>query len=305
MLDAQLSSHKGASRPAYAVAGTIWPKEVSAQFEDLYYFDGTDDILFGRLDVVNNTFDPANAVPRGHLAGMEVSIAADADHDRTVAVGECADSTGVCRLKLSAALTKQIDAGWAAGSNAGGMFSGAVGNDTWYHFFVIKKDSDGTIDAGFDTSISAANKPAGYTSYRRLASFRTDGSANIRASVQHGDQFLWADPPLDVDVSDQSTTTIARTLSVPPDFSVLAIINAYQAQGSGACVDIREPDRNDEAPSVSAAPLSTLGSGVAAFTGQFTIRTNTSGQIYTRSIISSTVLRIATLGYWDRRGRDD
>src|SRR3972149_3936128 len=63
-------------------------------------------------------------------------------------------------LNLTTALTKQIDAAWAVGTNQGGLFSGAVGNTTWYHVFLIRRSDTGVVEAGFDTSVTAANLPA-------------------------------------------------------------------------------------------------------------------------------------------------
>jgi hypothetical protein len=52
-----LTLHSGASRPAYALAGTAWLKIVSSTAWELRLFDGTDDILAGTFEA--NTFTPA------------------------------------------------------------------------------------------------------------------------------------------------------------------------------------------------------------------------------------------------------
>jgi microcystin-dependent protein len=52
------SMHKGASRPAYAVDGMIWHKEVSSTVVEIMFFDGTDDIKIGTINPVANTFTP-------------------------------------------------------------------------------------------------------------------------------------------------------------------------------------------------------------------------------------------------------
>ena len=59
-LDALLSGHIGASRPTYAVQGTTWVKDTgSSPLElEVYFFDGTDDILLGTIDVAANTYTP-------------------------------------------------------------------------------------------------------------------------------------------------------------------------------------------------------------------------------------------------------
>lgn len=54
--DALHTNHSGASRPAYAVAGMTWVKTVSGTAHELYYFDGTDDILLATINPTANTF---------------------------------------------------------------------------------------------------------------------------------------------------------------------------------------------------------------------------------------------------------
>lgn len=103
----------------------------------------------------------------------------DTNHDIDFSAGRVADSTAASMLILESVMTKQIDSAWTVGNNAGGLFSGTAANSTTYYCFLIQNDTDETIDCGFDTSSTAANIPAGYTKYRRIAQFDTDGSANI------------------------------------------------------------------------------------------------------------------------------
>lgn len=118
--------------------------------------------------------------PREYINGLIATInTTDSDHDIDLGVGECADSTNTKILKLTSGLTKQIDATHAEGTDQGGMFTGTVAADTTYYFHIIRKDSDGSLDAGYDTSATAANIPTGYTDYRKLHEVTTDASANI------------------------------------------------------------------------------------------------------------------------------
>lgn len=48
---AALSAHSGASRPSYAVAGTVWVSTATAGKLKFYAFDGADDNLFQTLDI--------------------------------------------------------------------------------------------------------------------------------------------------------------------------------------------------------------------------------------------------------------
>jgi len=127
------------------------------------------------------------------LSGLTISNSSgDLEHDITTAIGYCPDSTGTYILKLTSPLTKRIDAPWSSGNNSGGLFSGSVASTTWYYKFLIRKDSDGTVDSGFDTSITAANKPSGYTYYRRIGAVLTNGSQNIvKFRQQNKNEFIW------------------------------------------------------------------------------------------------------------------
>lgn len=205
--------------------------------------------------------------------------AADTDHDITVSTCSVPDSTLSKYLVLGSALTKQIDASYAAGNNAGGMFTGTVANNTWYHLIIIEKDSDGTIDVGYDTSITGANRPAGHTKYAYSGySVYTDGSANIRQTVHSGDMIYWKDPPLDHSASVTAGTGVNATLSVPTGIRVEAKVNVINAGGSSFYT--RPTDVNDESISASAAPLSSGYDGSNNAGGQVTVLTDTSAQAH-------------------------
>ena len=131
-------------------------------------------------------------LPRGFIDGLILSNnVSDADHDIDIAVGVARDSTNVKNLSLTSAITKRIDAAFAAGTGNGGLDTGSVANSTWYHVWLILKDVDGTIDALFSTSATAPTMPTGYTYRRRLGSVLTNGSANIYGFTQFGNKFLW------------------------------------------------------------------------------------------------------------------
>jgi len=243
------------------------------------------------------------ALSMSDLYGCELSNGTDSDHDIDISAGHRRDTANGYNLVLAATLTKQIDAAFAAGDDAGGMFTGSVANSTWYNVHLIRKDSDGTIDAGFDTSSTAANIPAGYTAYRRLGSVLTDGSANILAFIQTGNEFQWVTPILDINDANTVTTRVTAAISSPPSFKCLAKINGYWSPNStDKYYYVCDPDTTDLAPGHSSTPLSSLG-GYAATpsSAQIEVMTNTSSQIAYRTGEASRVFRAATLGYVDRR----
>lgn len=123
-----------------------------------------------------NTVISSVAYPPGHLNGFTLANGTDATNDIDVTAGTARDSSNAVNM-VGSAMTKQIDASWAAGTNQGGLFTGTASNTTYY-FFAIYKDADASIDYGFDTSSTAANKPAGYSYYVLLGVGGRRGGVN-------------------------------------------------------------------------------------------------------------------------------
>lgn len=250
---------------------------------------------------------------RGHISGLIPSSGGDADHDISFSVGEASDSTNVQMIYIDTALVKQIDANWAAGTGNGGFPSGlTLSADTWYHLFVIGQ-TDGTSDAGFDTSLTAANlltDATGYTLYRRVGSLLTDSSSNIIGftALENAGGALhvqWADPPGDVNDSTLTTTSKDYTLTTPTGVRTVAKLQGFAFSGSGnQYVYVRSKDVNDEAPSTNTSPFITATAFASANhpggSIQMDIVTNTSSQIAARATATIT-LNLSTLGWVDHR----
>jgi len=121
--------------------------------------------------------------PIGFINGFVISQATDTDHDIDFGTGSARSSDNTYNIVETSAKIKQIDANWTAGSNVGGFPSGAtLPASGTVHCFIIMKSSDGTIDAGFDTSLTATNlltDATDFDKYRRIGSFITDASSNI------------------------------------------------------------------------------------------------------------------------------
>lgn len=139
-----------------------------------------------------------------------------------IAVGWAADSTNTVTINGNSAFTKNTAGSWSAGTGNKGMGVGlTVANNTFYHVFAII--NGGIYDVYFDTSITAANKPASTTAFRYIGSFRTNGSAQITGFFQIGQRFLWATPTTDLS-SGTSTTAALFTLNVPPNIAVYPML---------------------------------------------------------------------------------
>jgi hypothetical protein len=237
------------------------------------------------------------AVLRSYLAGLGLANNSGTPNSKVdVAAGVCADDTNAQMLALSAGT---ID---CATTGANGLDAGTLANGTWYHVFAIGK-TDGTVARLASASLGSPTLPAGYTLKRRIGSFRTNGSAQILAFVQEGDLFLWAVEVNDVAGASQATPS-AITLSVPTGLSVEALFNGINNSGG----DVRYLFYSALLANIAYATGHTNGQGVSGTgnggSGQFRVRTNTSGQIKFVANTAVNPLYVWTSGWIDRRGRD-
>jgi len=232
-----------------------------------------------------------------YISGFTLSNnGTDATNDIDIAAGACTDSTNAAFINLSSAITKRLDAAWAVGSGEGGLDTGSIADGT-YHLYAIKRVDTDVVDVIFSASASAPTLPANYTLYRYLWPVVRKGGT-ILAFTQIGDDFLLSTAALDVDVTNQSTTAVSRTLSVPTGVKVEAKIRSFASCAALWRVLITSLDQADVVPDAAGAPLYDLGS--AAGNGaniNMNVMTNTSGQVRTRSTAASTTLRIATYGW--------
>jgi len=182
----------------------------------LYFQDGAG----SEHELATNT----NAMPRCHIAGLILSYnATDPDADVDISVGECKDAAGSQDMSLGTALTKQLDASWSEGTNAGGLDTGSIAASTLYAVWLIKDSSSGTVDALFSTSFSAPTMPGSYDYKRLIGAVKTDSSSDIIRFLQIDDVFVYlgdasTNPPVDItDVSLAHQVWETGTLSsVPP-----------------------------------------------------------------------------------------
>ncbi len=142
------------------------------------------DVSFGIVDK-EETSDP-NTMPIEYKYDLGISKnSVDPTNDLDIEAGGARDALNFRDMVLSSGITKQIDAVWAEGTNAGGFPSGLSGGtvqpNTTYRVFIISK-TDGTVDGGFDTDSAAANllsDASAYTYYREIGTVTTDGSGGL------------------------------------------------------------------------------------------------------------------------------
>jgi hypothetical protein len=221
-----------------------------------------------------------------------------------IAAGSCADSTNAVPI-IGTAFTKSTAGSWVAGTGNNGMGSGlTIANSTWYHVFPII--NNGSYDVYFDTSITAANKPASTTAFRRAGSFLTDGSAHIIAFIQSGDLFLWMTPVNSLSGGSFSSTPTQITMAVPLGVSVIAQFAALGTVGSPGARNILfySPLQNAQtANSPAGNNMISWGAADQQSAAQLEILTDTAQHVQGVSD-NPTTMNVTTIGWIDRRGRD-
>jgi len=281
----QWQLRRGTTQDMLAFTGAEGELTYDISLKQLVIHDGT--TVGGKfIDVPKNSID-------GFIMSRNTTILQKLD----IASGQCRDYSNL-RIFDDNSVTARINS-----SGAGGLFSGSVSPNTWYHVFLIQNDTDGKIRAGFSTSLNASDRPSGYSHYRRIGSIKTDGSSNITDFFQHGDLFLWKSPPLDYSVASLGTTTsVFVTLpSVPPGLQVLARLNVL-ADGSAGAVYVSPIDITNEAPDVATGRY-TVHSTSDPMAANFEVLTDTSQQIRVRATATGVGLKIRTLGWIDPRGK--
>lgn len=248
---------------------------------------------------------PEVSLGRGYIGGLQLSQDTDADHDITIAAGEARDDGDSANIVLASAITKQIDAAWAVGTDAGGLDTGSVAINTWYHLHAIKRLDTGVVDALFSLSATSPTLPTNYDVSRRIGAVLTDGSANIIAFFQDGDRFLWDVPVRDLNGEVVGTTAELHALSVPPSTRPVAAITSSNTVAL-AFVLITAPEQTDTAASGAVHNLQSPDRDNGAFNGSIfdgTLKADSSSQLRLRASANVDVDAV-TLGWIDRRGRD-
>lgn len=244
--------------------------------------------------------------PRGHLWGLGMSNAADAANDITIAAGEAVAEGGGEIMVLAAAITKQLDASWAVGTNAGGINTGAEANSTWYEVHLIKRVDTGVVDVMFTTTANRATLPTSYTKQRRIGWIRNDGAGALLQFTQTGDYVTLTTQINDASVT-ATATAAAITVTVPPNaigrFRITSISST--SVNTANVTVISEIVEGNVTPD-SATGIGTIGyvDIVGADASHFELRVSSTSTIEhdSNAATGSPTFDISTFGWIDDRG---
>lgn len=247
----------------------------------------------------------AVGLPDGYINGLLwENNATDATNDFDISVGVAKSSDNTTALTLASAQTKQMDATWAAGTNAGAITATAWGATGWvagqsYHVFIAK--ISGVNEIIVDTDANGANIDTDHSSppKRRIFSFlAATGPAlptlhtslngrNVRATLDVIAQ----------DVSNAGNTSGAlATLSVPTGKLVLATVGYRIGHSALAYGLLTETSQANTVPSSSAHDV-LVSSSVQSADIEVLRLTDASGQVRYRNNTAISTCEIFTKGY--------
>lgn len=247
-------------------------------------------VTTAKLDLTTGivlTRDPRaamEAVPtralKGFIAGLEIST--DGANTITVQPGVCVADGMV--MRLTAAMSKLINATWAAGTGAGCLDTGAEAADAAYYVSIIGNPTTGAVDFIASGVAAGPTLPSGFTKRFDLPPVFNDSSANLRLITNVGDEVMFTAAPVP-GTANLSMAAGARTMFALalPALRCTAICNFHFYSGAAAgTIWVTSPDNTD------AAPDATMGRATAylpaAASGQFSsIRVSTAtGQVGVR-----------------------
>lgn len=266
-------------------------------------YDGTDFLLsnWSAISAADTIITPA-----GHLSGCVTSRVDDDTFQVTAgSVRNLADDT---TLILGSTFTKNIDAsGFVAGSGNNGRPTGvSLTANTPYHMFIIRKTSTGAVDIGIDTSLVATNllSDSGFDTFRRVGTFRLDGTSDIINYKQNGDYFARYSDFAGVQFTGTTGTFDDDDLFIPNDVRVIVNITMHYSTSSINSFGWLIPG---DAPARTASTTSHNfgGATLDSDTHHLTVMSSPIGEIdFDLTISADGPSSMNTQGYWDRRGKD-
>ena len=226
-----------------------------------------------------------------------------------IAPGAISDSKNKYILKLTTTpfyKVLQNSGDWSAGSGGNGLFQNAALAKGYYYVYLIRKDADGTIDAGFSDSATNPSLPAGYTAFAYLGAFcntSTDTTANISLFHQYGNRFMFDSASQSEAETPASTNRLSVSVKTPPALIGIFTFIVYPNTSTSVFAWIGSADRTNAAASAMSADLftrtSTPGAGAGGGCGgEFEVY-NAAGTIYYRVSDNNCVIYIFSKGWID------
>lgn len=267
------------------------------------------------IDNVTVKVVPAIPDPTYIPNGLVLSRDTDTDHDINITSGSVKSDDFTEDMVLASEITKQADASWAAGDDAGGLFSGSsLPADGMIAVWLIKNPTTGDVDAGFDTSFSSPTLPAGYTVKRLIGGWITDASNNFIGGTHRGTMFIFHAGTEDVnDNTVVNNTENTHTVTCPPNCVYMFSAGLTVSTGNHSDFTCQIYNTNVSEPTAIEDAIMGMSIEVRSgstrmetmmFSGQ--VLTDSSSQIHSHTIYDGTqpTLKISCYG-WDMLTRND
>jgi hypothetical protein len=238
-----------------------------------------------------------SARPGKEIKATISNATGDATNDITISTCSIYDSTGAYEMILTSALTKKTDADFAAGTDQGG---GNLASTAWYHVYVIRKDSDGTIDAYFDTDATASNIPAGYTYYRHVGFIYHSTPAGVTQFFNILDRYYLKTLVQDCSTINPGTNAVLQSVTVPPTMIAIVDIVIVSTHATIASWLITSPSETDSTPSSDLCDIRVNSDSIRG-AARREILTDSSSRIRYRTVFSdaNTSIKVFTRGWID------
>jgi hypothetical protein len=251
---------------------------------------------------------PSNPIFRSYLSGYITAWVSTTSF--SVTAGMAADQANTGFMTNASALTKTT-AAWTVGTGVGGLDTGAIAANTWYHIFVISKADLSLVDVLFSASPTAPTLPSPYTLFRRIGSIKTDGSSHFIKYWQWGDMFIWDQLVNDlVDSVQFNNTSATLAITVPTGLTdamgvIFAILNfQFFNNGSNYANVLFQAMDDATSPPVSKTNAVIYSfQGSEAYAGDLKVAVNSSAQIRIATDNDIFVV-LFTRGWIDVRGRN-
>jgi hypothetical protein len=256
---------------------------------------------------------------RNFRAGLTLANNGSGVQSISISPGQAVDSTNAIFMSLGSTYYKTLASAWASGAGSsgspkGGLDTGSVAANTWYHVFLIYGTSGTDVLFTKYNSSGAAlptpTLPSGYTYYRRIGSILTDGSSNVLAFTQVGHWFWWAIQHGEVSGSSAVSMTALALNYVPPNVYSMPNLSAAAVGTAGYSPMMTLANGNYASgnPFLFTIYTTTLNGGTAEAGGVSCLATPTSSgqaQIYYYTDgYTGVSAYVSTNGYYDLLGED-
>ena len=248
-------------------------------------------------------------LPVGWLYGMTLSNSAtSATNTINISAGSTRDELNSVDIRLVTGISKSVGALWSS-SGTGGLDTGTVTANSWYHVFAIRNGTSGAVSVLLSKSLTNPTMPVGWAAKRRIGSFLTDGASAIRQFRQAGDSFQFVTPPeLVASASLASQSRQLKTVAAPLGLKIQTEIMFLVIGSSAGSFSARDGDL-PLGPGSGSDTQVFYRQGGGAPTGAHAfvvwLTTDVQSRIAVYDETGITTLRLFTRGYMDRRGRDD